>query len=327
MIDLKTTYMGLVLKNPIIAASSGMTDTIEKVKALYNEGVGAIVLKSIFEEQILREIDSLTINNMYGNYADADNYVSFYTKEHNVNEYLKLIENSKKETDIPIIASVNCISSSEWVDFAKKIQDAGADAIELNMFILPANENMLGSEIENVYFDIINKIKKHISIPVAVKLSSYFSGMANFMVKLSNSGIGSLILFNHFHRPDIDIDKEELTSTHIFSTPADNAQSLRWAAILSGKIGCDIATSTGIHTGADVVKNILVGADAVQIASTLYKNSPKYIGQMLTDLKNWMESKKYTKITDFKSKLSAKNIKNPMMFERAQFMKYYSNHI
>ena len=325
-VDLSTNYMGMQLKNPLIASSSGMTDSVEKIKKLADAGIAAVVLKSIFEEQILREIDSLGVNNMYGTFQDAENYVSFYTREHNLNNYIQLIQDAKKEVDIPIIASISCISDNEWVEYAKKIELAGADGIELNMFILPSDAKKSGKEIEQVYFDVVKHIKEHVNIPVALKLGSYFSGMANTLIQLSNSGISSMVLFNRFYTPDIDLDTEKVVSANIYSTPEDNGNTMRWLSILAGKVACDLAASSGVHDGSTVIKNLLVGAKAVQIASVLYKKELVYITEMLNDIENWMVSKKYKSLTEFIGKLSQKNVKSPMMHERTQFMKYYSNH-
>lgn len=325
-VDLSTKYMGLNLKNPIIAASSGFTDSIEKIEKLNKQGVGAIVLKSIFEEQILREIDSLGVNNMYGTFQDAENYVSFYTREHNLGNYTNLIEQAKKAVDIPIIASINCISNGEWTDYAKRVEDAGADGIELNMFILPAATDKIGADYEQLYFDIVKDIKQKINIPVSLKLSSYFSGMANTMIKLSQSDIQGLVLFNRFYSPDIDLKTEKVVSGNIYSSPADNGNTLRWMSLLSGKVSCSLAASTGIHSAQDILKNILAGANAVQVASVLYEKDVTYIGTMLKEIEEWMISKNYSSIKEMTGKLSSAKMKNPMMYERAQFMKYFSNH-
>ncbi|MEA2040954.1 MAG: dihydroorotate dehydrogenase-like protein [Bacteroidota bacterium] len=324
MINLETTYMGLQLKNPLIAASSGLTDSVDKIKTLAEDGIGAIVLKSLFEEQIQMEIG--VNSTMFDGYTDDQNYVTYYTKEYNVNKYLTLIEESKKAVDVPIIASINCMSAGEWVDFAKKIESAGADAIELNMFILPSNTELTGEKIESVYFDLVDKITSIVKIPVALKISSYFSGMANTLVKLSNSGISSLVLFNRFYNPDIDLETETLTSNRIYSVPEENSNNLRWVGILSGKVNCDISSTTGIENGETAIKNILVGAKTVQIASTLYKNSTTYIGTILKDMESWLDSKNYKSLSEITGKLNASNIKHPIVFERSQFMKYYSNH-
>lgn len=325
-IDLSTNYMGFKLKNPLIASSSGMTDSIENIKKLADAGIAAVVLKSIFEEQILREIDSLGVNNMYGNFQDAENYVSFYTREHNLNNYIQLIQDAKKEFDIQIIASISCVSDNEWVEYAKKIEAAGADGIELNMFILPSDPKLNGREIEDVYFDVVKHIKEQVNIPIALKLGSYFSGMADTMIKLSNTGISSLVLFNRFYTPDIDLDAEKVISSNIYSTPEENGNTLRWISILSKKVACNLSASTGIHDGKTLIKNLLAGANAVQVASVLYKKDIGYISEILKDLENWMISKKHNSVTELIGKLGQKNIKNPMIHERAQFMKYYSNH-
>ena len=232
----------------------------------------------------------------------------------------------KKEVDIPVIASISCISDNEWVEYAKKIEAAGADGIELNMFILPSDSNLNGREIEQVYFDIVNHLKQQVNIPIALKLGSYFSGMADTMIQLSNTGISSLVLFNRFYTPDIDLGREELISANIFSVPEENGNTLRWIGILAGRIACDLAASTGIHNGQTLIKNLLVGASAVQIASVLYKKNPGYISEMLKELEDWMISKKYSNLNEIIGKLSSINIKKPMMHERSQFMKYFSNH-
>ncbi|WP_462279769.1 dihydroorotate dehydrogenase-like protein [Salinivirga cyanobacteriivorans] len=326
MVDLKTSYMGKTLKNPIIVGSSELCDSPEKVKKLEENGAGAVVLKSLFEEQIMMEVDAQRVNNMYGSYDDVENYVSFYTRKHNLDEYLSLVEKSKQGTDIPVFASINCISNGEWVEFARQIESAGADGLELNMFIMPNDPQTSGNEIERIYFEILEDIKKEISIPVAMKVSSYFSGMAQMLVDLSKTDLAALVLFNHFYQPDINIDKEEVVSGDIFTQPRDISNTLRWVGFLSDHVECDLAASTGVHSGHDAVKALLTGANAVQVASALYKNKPAYIKTMLQEIENWMQQKGYNSLNDFKGKLSYANVKRPMMYERAQFMKYYSNY-
>ncbi len=326
MTDLSTTYLGKELKNPIIVGSSELCDSPEKVKKLAENGAGAVVLKSLFEEQIMMEVDAQRVNNMYGSYDEVENYVSFYTRKHNLDEYLSLIEESKKAVDIPVFASINCVSNGEWVEFARQIEHAGADGLELNMFIMPNDENTGGSEIEQIYFEILEHVKKEVDMPISMKVSSYFSGMAKMLVDLSKTNLAALVLFNHFYQPDINIEKEEITTGDIFTQPRDIANTLRWVGILSHKVECNLAASTGVHNGHDVVKALLAGADAAQIASTLYKNKPKHIQNMLEQMEDWMKKKGYNSIADFKGKLNQANVKRPMMYERAQFMKYYSNY-
>lgn len=325
MIDLSTEYMGLKLKNPIIAASSGMTDSVDKVKILEANGVGAVVLKSLFEEQIRMEIDSLGTNNMFNTYTDSENYISFYTKQNTVNEYLKLIEESKKAVDIPVIASINCYSMGEWVEFAQKIEKAGADGIELNMFIMPGDTETKGEVIEQKYFDIIENITANTKLPVAVKLSHYFSGMGEILSRISKTNIKAMVLFNRFYSPDVDLEKEEIVASRILSLPDENSMSIRWIGMLSDKVSCDIAASTGIMNGKDALKNIMVGANVVQVASTLYKNSAKHIGVMLQEMESWMKRKGYNSIKEITGKLNYSKL-NMELYERAQFMKYYSSY-
>jgi len=325
MIDLSTEYMGLKLKNPIIAASSGLTDTAEKVKKLEDSGVGAVVLKSLFEEQIRMEVDSLGMNNMFDTYSDNENYIAFYTKQNTVNEYLTLIKDSKAKVNIPVIASINCYSMGEWVEFAQKIEEAGADGIELNMFILPGDTELKGEEIEQKYFDIIRKVQEHTSLPVAVKLSYYFSGMGEILKRISQTGIKGMVLFNRFYNPDVDLENEKIKPSRIFSVPEENSMCIRWIGLLSDKINCDMAASTGIDDGYAVLKNILVGAKAVQVASALYQNKLDHIDQMLKEMESWMQKKGYHSVKELIGKLNYSK-HNVELYERAQFMKYYSSY-
>jgi len=326
MADLSTKYMGLELKNPIIVGSSELTNKPDKVKKLAEAGAGAVVLKSLFEEQIMMEVDAQRVNNMYGSFSDAENYVSFYTRKHDLDEYLELIKKSKDSTDIPVIASINCISASEWVDFARKIQQAGADGLELNMFIMPNDPDFSGSQLEKIYFDVVGQIQEHIEIPVALKMGTYFSGLAKTFIELSKTSISAMVLFNRFYSPDINLEKETIKASNVFSNPDDFSNSLRWIGILSDQVECDLSASTGAHDGYTLIKNLLVGAKATHVVSTLYKNSNSQIKIMLEQMENWMGKKGYQSIGDFRGKLSQANIKQPMMYERAQFMKYYSNY-
>ncbi len=325
MIDLSTEYMGLKLKNPIIAASSGMTDSVDKIKKLAESGVAAVVLKSLFEEQIRMEIDSLGMNNMFDSYADTENYIAFYTKQNAVTDYLKLIQDAKAAVDIPVIASINCYSMGEWVEFAEKIEKAGADGIELNMFIMPGDIETKGEEIEQKYFDIIENVTKHTKLPVAVKLSYYFSGMGEIFKRISETNIKAMVLFNRFYSPDVDLEKEEIVSSRIFSLPEENSMCIRWIGLLSNKVSADLVASTGIMDGNDALKNILIGAKAVQVASTLYKNKPAHIGVMLQQMEDWLKQKGYKSLDEIRGKLNTSKL-NMERYERAQFMKYYSSY-
>jgi dihydroorotate dehydrogenase (fumarate) len=261
----------------------------------------------------------------YMGHTEEMDYITGYTERHKLDEYLKLIENATKEVSIPVIASVNCVSASKWMSFAKKIQDAGADGLELNIFILPGDNKQKGEEVEQIYFDIINEVRNQVSLPLALKMSYYFSGLANMLFNLSVRKIDALVLFNRFFQPDIDLEKMEVVASHVFSSPEEIALPLRWVGMVSDEVKCDLAASTGIHDGNAVIKCLLVGAKAVQVATTIYQNGPTYIEKMLEQMKNWMKEHRYKSIRDFIGKLSQDKIEDPVMYERTQFMKYFSD--
>jgi len=325
MADISTTYMGLKLRNPIIAGSSGLTNSIENIQKIYENGAGAIVLKSLFEEQINHSVNK-TFHQNENNfvYPEALDYISHYTRENDLERYLKLIRDAKSKVDIPIVASINCVSPSEWVSFANNIAEAGADAIELNIFILPSDPRRKADHLEQVYFEIIESVMKQVNIPVSAKISYYFSGLTNMALQLSWTGIKGLVLFNRFFSPDIDIDKFEITAGSVYSVPGELSLSLRWVALLSDKIQCDIAASTGVHDGEAMIKQLLAGAKAVQIASVLYINGFEQIGLMTGALNEWMDKHGFATTSDFIGRLSYKLAENPAAYERVQFMKHFS---
>ncbi len=325
MVNLTTKYMGLSLRNPIIVGSSGLTSSTENIIEIERNGAGAVVLKSLFEEQIHYAASHTLMQDEYTNlYPEAEDYIRNYTAENDVNKYLNLISETKKAVDIPIIASINCISDTKWISYAKKIEDAGADGLELNIAVLPSNPDKGGRENEEIYFAIIEKVTKNLNIPVALKPSYYFSGLAQTLTKLSWTDISALVLFNRFYSPDIDIEHEEVKSSFIFSAPSDLPLSLRWVAMLSPHVKCDIAASTGVHSGEALIKQLLAGATAVQIASVLYKKGFKEIGTMVEELGTWMDRHGYSTPDDFRGKLSVSKAENPASYERIQFMKHYS---
>ncbi|NOZ35151.1 MAG: dihydroorotate dehydrogenase-like protein [Chlorobi bacterium] len=326
MTDLTTRYLGLTLKNPIIAASSGHTGTVHYVKELEENGVGAVVLKSIFEEEILNEFNKhMNADDEFQSNIEFLDYLDYELKEDSVNKYVDLIKEVKKSVSVPVIASVNCVSAHEWTDFAKKLEEAGADALELNIFLMPSDTKKTGQEIEETYFTIIKKVLNTVKIPVAVKMSQYFSNLGNMIQRLSETGISGLVLFNRSFSPDIDLSKMEIVSSNVFSRPEDYTLPLRWVAMASDHAKCSLAASTGIHDAKAMIKLLIAGASAVQVASTIYINGPKQINKMLTELEDWMSKNNYLNINQFKGKLSQKNINNPAEFERVQFMKYFSD--
>jgi len=317
--------MGLKLRNPIVAGSSGLTNSVENIIELEKNGIAAVVLKSLFEEQIHYSASHTLMQDEYKNlYPEAEDYIRNYTAENDINSYLRLIENTKKAVTIPVIASINCISDAKWISYAKKIEAAGADGLELNIAVLPSDPNKESSENEKIYFDITREITKALNIPVAIKLSYYFSGLAKTMKSLSWTDIKALVLFNRFYSPDIDIEHEEIKSSFVFSSPSEIALPLRWIAMLSPIVECDIAASTGVHDGTGLIKMLLVGADVVQIASVLYQKGFREIGSMIDQLESWMDRHNYRNIDDFKGKLSVAKTENPAAYERIQFMKHFS---
>ncbi|MBU1169389.1 MAG: dihydroorotate dehydrogenase-like protein [Proteobacteria bacterium] len=333
--DLSTKYLGLKLKNPIIVGSSGLTGTVKGVKKLADNGAAAIVLKSLFQEEIFFESDDV-IRKMkkehpdvqYFDYDGKKNPIEFYgykVREDNLKRYTTLIRDCKSGVHIPIIASVNCFYDSlEWVLFARELEQAGADALELNMFFPPTDFSANRQGKETIYFETIDKISKEISIPISMKISYYFTDLGPMIKALSETDIKGLVLFNRFFSPDFDIQKLEVKPSFVFSAPSELAQSLRWIAIMANKVSCDLAASTGIHDGEAVIKEILAGADVVQVVSALYIHGPGHIQSMLDDLKSWMKSHGFGSISDFKGKLSQEASKDPKLYERTQFMKYFA---
>ncbi len=327
MTDLTTKYMGITMKNPIIVGSCGLSNSVESIKKLESNGAAAVVLKSIFEEEILHEATAKAKeaeqNKMiYTELSETIDYIDLHIKEDELGKYLKLISDTKKEVLIPVIASINCITPYEWTDFASKIQDAGADAMELNIFLNPADFS--DRDHEQTYIDIANKIVSKVSIPVSVKISAFITKPGLMIKKLSETGIAGIVMFNRFYTPDINIESFELESANIYSNPQDNGNVLRWIALMSKKVKCDLAASTGIHDGETVIKQILAGASAVQIVSVLYQKGLEQINAMLSYFENWMIKKGYNYLSQFKGKVSQEGISDPAAFERMQFMKYFS---
>jgi len=325
--DLSVKYLGLELKSPLVVGSSSLTGTLNHLKKAEAAGAGAVVLKSIFEEEIYNEYNEVVGNEKVEGEPDYGylDYYDFKIKQDNIKKYLQLIKDAKSELSIPVIGSINCSSNHEWMFFAKKLQEAGADALELNLFILPSDFNMNNEETEALYFDIIKKVKAEVSIPISVKLSYYSSNLATFVKKVSETGVEGVVLFNRFFHPDFDIDKFEITPSNVLSSPSDLAISLRWISLLSGRLNADLIASTGVHDGSALIKELLAGADAVQVASTLFTHGIGYVATMLDELKVWMQKHGFESIADFKGKMSQANAPNPAEYERVQFMKYFGH--
>jgi len=329
MADLTTKYLGHTLRNPIVIGSSGITDTIEKLVDLAKNGAGAVVLKSLFEEQILLEADhklkQAEKNDLiYSDFSETMDYIDDHVKEKELNTYIELIKEAKQKIDIPVIASINAVTSSEWTGFAKKLEDAGADALELNIFVMPFSFDKDCNENENTYYSIIKKIKEVVGIPVAVKISPYFANLGTVVKGIEEAGADAIVMFNKFSSPDIDIDKQKITHADVFSQPNDIFNSLRWISLSANRLNIDLAASTGIHDGEAVIKQLLAGATITQVATTIYKNGPEKINEMLNFIHNWMDEKGHNYIDQFRGKLSSSASENPEVFERVQFMRYFS---
>ncbi len=327
MKDLTTSYLGLELKNPIIAGSCGLTGTLEGIVSMEQHGAGAVVIKSIFEEEILLEVkermrEAKKNPMIYSGLSETLDYIDLHIREDRLADFLQLIQDAKKAVSIPIIASINCLSDENWTHFTRRMEEAGADALELNIFLNPAD--FKNQEFDRAYFRIIEKVLKTVKIPVAVKISKYFTRLGLSIKALSETGVSGLVMFNRFYSPDIDIEKMELAAPQMFSSSDEMHETLRWIAIMSERVTCNLAASTGIHTGEDVIKMLLAGATAIQLVSTLYKNGPDMIKRILTELDKWMSDQGFNTIEQFRGKISRKYGADPAAFERMQFMKHFS---
>ena len=300
MIDIKTQYAGLTLRNPLIVGSSGLTNNPERNKEFEKAGAGAIVLKSLFEEQFEMQSDSLMQDS---DYPEAADYIRGYVKANQVNNYLELIKKTKEQCTIPINASINCYKSDVWIDFARQIELAGADALELNVYFLETSLEYNPDEIRDLYVNIIRKVKETVSIPVIMKIGKNVGNIPALVNTLKVNGADGVVMFNRFYQPDIDINNMQIVSGN----------------------GISIASSTGNHEWEDVIKCLLAGASAVQMCSALYTHGGEIISQVLTCIEEWMHQTHYQNLAQFQGKLNYANIPDPAMYERSQFMKYFSN--
>lgn len=324
---LETKYAGLTLKNPLIIGSSGLTNSARNNKKLEDAGAGAIVLKSLFEEQINMQGDVLMQSS---DFPEAADYIRNYVKTHQVENYLSLIRETKAACTIPVIASINCYKAGTWTEFAKQIETAGADALELNVLYLSTDLNTSEYELSDLYISILKEVKKQVSIPVTVKIGKGIGNIPRLVNQLNIYGARGVVLFNRYYKPDIDIHKMQVIAGEALSNSSDLSDTLRWTALASTLVpDIDIASSCGVHQWEDAVKCLLAGASAVQICSTVYKNGMNVIQLILKGIEDWMNEKKYWAISEFQGELSFSNAENPSIYERSQFMKYLSdkNHI
>jgi len=322
--DLTTTYMGLALKNPIVASSSPLSHHLENIRRLEDAGAAAVVMHSLFEEQITLESHQLDHYLSYGTDSFSEALSYFPDMEsYNVGpeKYLNLISQAKQAVKIPIIGSLNGVSSGGWIEYAKKIQQAGADALELNVYYIPTNITVTGAEVEQMYLDILTDVKTSVSIPVAMKLSPYLSSTANMAHRLAGAGANALVLFNRFYQPDLDIEDLEVVPRLALSKSRELHLPLRWVAILYGRVPADLAITSGVHNHVDVLKGLMAGAKATMMTSALLRKGPERISKILKRMNNWMEEHEYAAVTQMQGSMSQQSVAEPAAFERANYMK------
>jgi dihydroorotate dehydrogenase (fumarate) len=323
MPNLSTSYLGLQLKNPVIVGSSGLTKSVESIKACEQAGAGAVVLKSLFEEALAQR-DFGVADSVIDHTEAYDYYYARLELLYGAQDYTTLIKEAKAAVSIPVIASINCVSTEWWPDFAMQLQSAGADAIELNVFTTATDLTVNASQIEELYHEILSIVKQKVSIPVALKIGPGFSALPNLAVEFGRRGLNGLVLFNRFTQPDIDIDQLKLRTTFSFSSADEMHLPLRWIGMMSHYLPYDLCASTGVKTSEDVIKLLLAGASCVQVASLLYKQGLDAIPGLLSGLENWMTDHGFTTIDDFKGSLNFHKAGDPGKYLRAQFMEKIS---
>ena len=321
MADLSTSYMGISLKNPLIVASSNLTSTVDKIKKCEDSGAGAVVLKSLFEEQIQVDMQKMMSGSSDMGGPDGWDFLVNTSRNYYLDDYLELVEQAKAKTGIPVIASVNCVSGGEWISYAKKFESMGADGLELNSFIIPSNVKKDAEYYTEKYLEIAANIKSMVKIPVSMKLSPHFTDLARMIRRLAETGLDGIVLFNRFYRPDIDIEKLEMRHAPILSAPEEIYLSLQWIALLSGEIETDFCASTGVFDAAGMIKQLLAGARGVQICSSLIKQGLGIIPGMLDELSSWMDRHGFSTLSDFNGRLCQEASNNPEVYERNQYIK------
>jgi dihydroorotate dehydrogenase (fumarate) len=328
MADLSTTYLGLTLKNPLVASASPLSKHVDSVRRLEDAGISAVVMYSLFEEQIIH--DSMSLNYALEitshRFSEAESYFPDLG-HYNVGpeKYLDLIQKIKKAVSIPVIGSLNGVSTGGWIEYGKKMQEAGADALELNIYDIPTDVTMTARDVETSYIELVAEMRKQIHIPLSVKLSPYFSALPHFATQLVKAGANGLVLFNRFYQPDLDIETLEVVPNLVLSTSDELRLPLRWVAMLYGRVEADLALTTGVHTTQDAIKAVMAGAKVAMMASALIHNGPEYAKGILDGLAKWMEEYEYESITQMCGSMSQKAVADPSAFERANYMKALSS--
>ncbi len=321
MANLSTTYMGVKLKNPLILGACNLVEKPEVIGELEKEGIGAIVYRSLFEEQIQLEDLQMSEDLTEYEYRNAEMERLFPNIEHaGPKEHLYKIEKLKKQVNVPVFASLNALYEPTWVEYAKELEKTGVEGLEINLYAVPGYFEVTGQSLEEKQIEILKQVKKAVGIPVSVKISMFYSNPLNFIKQMDEAGADAYVLFNRFFQPEIDIDKEEFFYPWELSGPRDYMVSLRFAGLLYGNVSGNICASRGIHNSEDVIKMILAGADTVQMVSSVYKNKPSVVSQILSEMNAWMDKKGYKQLDDFRGKLSRKSMKDPYSYQRAQYI-------
>jgi dihydroorotate dehydrogenase (fumarate) len=324
MVDLTTTYLGLKLKNPLVASASPLCAKVETVQKLEQAGISAVVMYSLFEEQIIHESLELDHYLFYGSEASPE-FSSFYPQTGMYTlapeSYIESVKKFKQAVSIPVIGSLNGVSTGGWIKYARKIEEAGADALELNLYYLPTDPELTSLKLEESYVTLVRDIRKSIQLPIAVKLSPFFTTIPNIARRLADAGADGLVLFNRFYQPDLDLENLEVVPNLELSDSRELRLPLRWIAILYGRVKADFALTSGIHTGVDVLKAIMAGASAAMLTSELLKNGIGRVPALLAEVENWMVEHEYTSVLQMKGSLSQRTVNDPAAFERANYMK------
>lgn len=324
MTDLSTTYLGLRLRNPVVASASPLSKRIERAKKLDDAGIGAIVMFSLFEEQIIHESLELDhfLNRGTESFPEALSYLpdgGMYAVS--PEKYLSHVAGLKKAVSVPVIGSLNGVSKGGWTNYARRIEEVGADALELNLYFIPTDLDMTSDDIETMQVELVAEVKSAIKIPLAVKISPFVTSIPNFVKRLVDAGADGLVLFNRFYQPDFDLEELEILHSLDLSTPAEMRLPLRWISILSGKVDTDFALTSGVHSHTDVVKAMMSGAKVAMMASSLLHHGEQSVGPLLTALETWMKDHEYESIQQMQGSMSQQSVKEPAAFERANYMK------
>lgn len=323
-LELNTTYLGINLEHPVVASASPLSYTLEGVQRLAEAGAAAVVMYSLFEEQIEQESHALHHYLEYGAHSFAE-ALDYFPKAHEFNvgpqEYLELIRSAKERVSIPIIGSLNGVSPGGWTEYARLIEEAGADALELNLYYLPTDPTLTGAEVEEMHLEVVREVRQRVRIPVAIKLGPYFSNFAHMAARFVQAGADGLVLFNRFYQPDFDLEHLEVRPSLVLSRPEDLRLPLTWVAILYGRISADLAITSGVHSHLEVLKCMMAGAKVAMMASELLQNGPRRIGIILQELQNWMLAHEYESIRQMQGSMSQLRVANPEAFERANYMR------